>query len=101
MFILTPRVIDLAVPRPAMTQTARQRDIVDAEMIEENLRTSDDARELRDLERRRVLRIRRDELNEQTEIRREEIDAELEELKKAREARHEARKAAKEAAKSE
>lgn len=83
LFVLTPRIIDLEIPSPARIQAPRQRDVTEVEVIEEKLMRVDDERELRDLERDRVVDLQRREIDRKVEKRKAEIKAEREALERA------------------
>lgn len=74
LFVLTPRIVDFAVPAPAHTQAVRMRDLTDAEEVEEDLDSSDDERDLRDIERKDRRERRREKVDDRLERREAEID---------------------------
>ena len=73
-FILTPRVIEIAGPDTAADQIARQRDLSEADALEEHAETVDDARKLRKIKRKGAREVREHELGKQVD----ELEAEFE-----------------------
>ena len=74
MFILTPRILDLDAENLARVQATMNRDIKDAEDMEEDMEQTDDEREIRERENKERRDRRRQHVEEMLERRKAEID---------------------------
>ena len=74
LFVLTPRIVDFAIPLPSRDQAVRMRDVSGAEEVQELLDSSDDARDLRDVERKDLRERRREKIEDRLERREAEVD---------------------------
>ena len=78
MFILTPHVVDLDQEMLVRLQATRLRDIVEAEILQDDADASDEERSRRDLERRNIRERRHEKAQDSLNRRKAEIDHERE-----------------------
>ena len=74
LFILTPHVVDAGEPGITQSMATRQRDISDAEDLQEALEVGDDERKLREIDRKELREKREESVDRKLERREAEID---------------------------